>query len=291
MNLKFVFVLWFLLIFAVNGFTFEQDFNPKENLTVGDRAVLSIKADGLTIDTIDKDRLKESNFGDFELLDIQSNQNGGVDLILSAFKAGKVELLSTDIYYTIDNQYKFIKTTALPIEIKSVLDPQKPSQDIKDIKGIIAVPHSLSWYLKIVLIIILIALIIFFIIGYIVKHKRYKPTKEEIILAIPPREYAIQQLNELKNKNLVEKGHIKDYYDTLSDIFRYYVSRVYKVDGLEKTTKELFSLLKDKMDVENNRELRSFLVNCDFVKFAKVIPSQEDTQKDFEQAKNFIEKV
>ncbi len=291
MNLKFVFVLWFLLIFAVNGFTFEQDFNPKENLTVGDRAVLSIKADGLTIDTIDKDRLKESNFGDFELLDIQSNQNGGVDLILSAFKAGKVELLSTDIYYTIDNQSKFIKTTALPIEIKSVLDPQKPSQDIKDIKGIIAVPHSLSWYLKIILIIILIALIIFFIIGYIVKHKRYKPTKEEIILAIPPREYAIQQLNELKNKNLVEKGHIKDYYDTLSDILRYYVSRVYKVDGLEKTTKELFSLLKDKMDVENNRELRSFLVNCDFVKFAKVIPSQEDTQKDFEQAKNFVEKV
>ena len=45
------------------------------------------------------------------------------------------------------------------------------------------------------------------------------------------------------------------------------------------------------MDIENNRELRSFLVNCDFVKFAKVIPSQEDTQKDFEQAKNFIEKV
>ena len=101
----------------------------------------------------------------------------------------------------------------------------------------------------------------------------------------------MQQLEELKNKNLVEKGQIKDYYDSLSDILRYYVSRVYKIDGLEKTTKELFSLLKDKMDIENNRELRCFLINCDFVKFAKVIPSQEDTQKDFEQAKNFVEKV
>ena len=291
MKLKIVFVLYFLVVFVINGFAFEQDFNPKENLTVGDKAVLSIKADGLTIDTIDKERLKESNFGDFELLDIQSNKNSCVDLILSAFKAGKVELLSTDIYYTIDNQSKFIKTTALPIEIKSVLNPQKPSQDIKDIKGIIAVPHSLSWYLKIILIIILIVLIMFFIIRYIIRHKRHKPTQEEIILAIPPREYAIQQLNELKNKNLVEKGQIKDYYDTLSDILRYYVSRVYKVDGLEKTTKELFSLLKDKMETENNRELRSFLINCDFVKFAKVIPSHEDTQKDFEQAKNFVEKV
>lgn len=291
MNIKFVFVLYFLLVFVINGFAFEQDFNPKENLTVGDKAVLSIKASGLTIDTIDKDKLKETNFGDFELLDIQSNQNGGIDLILSAFKAGKVELLSADIYYTSDNQTKFIKTSALPIEIKSVLDPQKPSQDIKDIKGIIVIPHSLWWYLKIILIIILIGLIIFFIIIYIVKHKKHKPTKEEIILAIPPKEYAMQQLNELKNKNLVENGHIKDYYDTLSDILRYYVSRVYKVDGLEKTTKELFSLLKDKIETENNRELRSFLINCDFVKFAKVIPSHEDTQKDFEKAKNFIEKL
>ncbi len=291
MNIKFVFVLCFLLVFVASGFSFEQDFNPKENLTVGDKAVLCIKADGLTVDTIDKDKLAKTNFGDFELLDVQPNQNGGINLILSAFKAGKIELLSADIYYTVDNQTKFVKTSALPIEIKSVLDPQKPSQDIKDIKGIIAVRHSLSWYLKIILIIILIALIMLFILRYIIKHKKHKPTKEEIILAIPPKEYAMQQLAELKSKNLVEKGQIKDYYDSLSDILRYYVSRVYKVDGLEKTTKELFSLLKDKINVENNRELRSFLINCDFVKFAKVIPSQEDTQKDFEQAKSFIEKV
>ena len=50
MNIRFVFVLYFLLVFVTSGFSFEQDFNPKENLTVGDRAVLSIKADGLTID-------------------------------------------------------------------------------------------------------------------------------------------------------------------------------------------------------------------------------------------------
>ena len=37
--------------------------------------------------------------------------------------------------------------------------------------------------------------------------------------------------------------------------------------------------------------LRNFLINCDLVKFAKVVPTQEDTQADFEQAKSFIEKV
>lgn len=291
MKLKFVLSLFFLLVFVIYGFTFEQDFNPKENITVGDKCILSIKADGLTVNNIDKEKLKEAKFGDFELLDIQPNQNGGVDFVLSVYKAGKTELLSTDIFYTANNQTQFVKTKALPIEVKSVLDPQKPSQDIQDIKGIIAVPHSAGWYLKIILIVLLIGIIIFFIVRYIIKHKKYKPTKEEIILAIPPREYAMQQLDELQSKNLIEKGQIKDYYDTLSDILRYYVSRVYKVDGLGKTTKELFSLLKDKLDIENNRELRNFLINCDFVKFAKVVPTQEDTQKDFQQAKSFIEKV
>ena len=291
MKLKIFSILYFLFLFVFNCFAFEQDFNPKENITVGDKCILSIKASGLTVDTIDRDKLKETNFGDFELLDIQPNQTGGIDLILSVYKAGKVELLSADIYYNINNQTQFVKTNALPIEVQSVLDPKKPSQDIQDIKGIISVPHSLSWWLKIILAVIIFGIIIFFIVRYIIKHKKHKPTQEEIILAIPPKEYAMQQLDELKSKNLVEKGQIKDYYDTLSDILRYYVSRVYKVDGLEKTTKELFSLLKDKMDIENNRELRNFLINCDFVKFAKVVPTQEDTQKDFEQAKSFIEKV
>lgn len=291
MKCKIVSILYFILFFSVNCFAFEQDFYPKENITVGDKCILSLKASGLTVDTIDRDKLKETNFGDFELLDIKPNQTGGIDLVLSAYKAGKVELLSADIFYNVNNQTQFVKTTALPIEIKSVLDPQKPSQDIQDIKGIITVSHSLSWWLKIILVVIILGIIIFLVVRYIIKHKKHKPTQEEIILAIPPREYAIQQLDELKNKNLIEKGQIKDYYDTLSDILRYYVSRVYKVDGLEKTTKELFSLLKDKMDIENNRELRNFLINCDFVKFAKVVPTQEDTQADFEQAKSFIEKV
>jgi len=77
----------------------------------------------------------------------------------------------------------------------------------------------------------------------------------------------------------------------LSDILRYYVSRVYNIDGLEKTTNELFVLLKNKAPLDYNRELKNYLISCDFVKFAKVIPTQENIEEDFKTAKNFVERI
>ena len=91
--------------------------------------------------------------------------------------------------------------------------------------------------------------------------------------------------------NLTEKGKIKEYYDKLSDIIRFYISRTYSVDGMEKTTTELYSMLKNKITPEQNRELKNYLINCDFVKFAKLIPNQEEIRNDFNTAKNFIEKL
>ena len=279
-----------LLIFVVNLYSFEQTLSPKEDITVGDKVVLNIKAKGLNVDTIDKSKLKDLNFGDFELLAIQPAPDGTINFILSVYKAGKVELLSTEIPYTYNDEKKFVKTKAIPIEIKSVLDPQQPSSDIQDIKGIIKFNHGLIWYLYFIAILILLAVLSYFIYKFIQKRNR-KPTQEEIIQSIPPKEYALKQLDELISLNLIEKGHIKEYYDKLSDIIRFYVSRTYSVDGMEKTTTELYSMLKNKITPEQNRELKNYLINCDFVKFAKLIPAQEDIKKDFDVAKGFIEKL
>lgn len=283
-------IIIILLLVSINCFAFEQNFSPKDNLTVGDKATLKVKADGLTIDNINRTKLQSLNFGDFELLDVQPSSIGGIDFILTSFKAGKVELLSVDIAYTVNEQSKFIKTKAIQIEIKSVLNPQKPSQDILDIKGIIAFGHGAWWYLKVLLIIILFLVLIYFIYKFCKKRTR-KATQEEIIRTIPPKEYALSQLENLQSLNLIEKGQIKDYYDKLSDILRYYVSRVYNIDGLEKTTNELFVLLKNKAPLDYNRELKNYLINCDFVKFAKVIPTQENIEEDFQTAKSFVERI
>lgn len=279
-----------LLFFVSNIFAFEEKFEPKENLTVGDRAVLSVKANGLTLNSLDKQKLSGLNFGDFELLDVKQGSDGAIDFVLTSFKAGKTELLSVEIPYIVNGDSKFVKTTAVPVEIKSVMDPQKPSTDIADIKGIFVYGHGISWYLTVLLILILLAAAGYFIYLYI-KKKNRKPSQEEIIMSIPPKEYAINQLEKLKEENLIEKGQIKEYYDKLSDILRFYVSRVYKIDGMEKTTNELYHLLKNYAPADFNRDLKQYLITCDFVKFAKVVPSQQDMQDDFTKAKGFVERI
>ena len=279
----------FLLLFVVDVYAFEQTLSPQDNITVGDKVCLNIKASGLTIDSLDKSKLKELNFGDFELLDVQPAQDNSLNFILSAYKSGKVELLSVELQYE-EEQQKFIKTKALPLEIKSVLNPQEPSKDILDIKGISKFNHGLVWYLFFILAIVFLAIIVYLSYKYI-KKKNRKPTREEIIQAIPPKEYALKQLNDLIALDLVKKGHIKEYYDKLSDIIRFYVSRVYSIDGMEKTTTELYLMLKNKIVPEHNRELKNYLLNCDFVKFAKLVPTEEEIEKDFNIAKKFIEEL
>lgn len=284
----------FLLIIAAaasSSFAFEQNFEPQTGLTVGDKAVLKVKADGLTADNIDKEKLNSLNFGDFELLDFKQGQNGEVDFTLAAYKAGKVELLSVDIAYSVNGDLKFIKTKAVPVEIKSVLDPKKPSSDIYDIKGIFKFGRGVWWYVKIIFAVLVISALIYFVYFYIRKKRSVKKTPEEIIAEIPPKEYALSQLENLKKLGLAESGHMKEYYDRLSDILRFYVSRVYFIDGMEKTTNELYFLLKEKAPSDFNRNLKEYLVNCDLVKFAKVIPSNEEACGDLLKAKELVERI
>ena len=283
-------VLIFIFLSVVNLYAFEQTLTPEKDFTVGDKVTLNIKAEGLTVDSIDKTKLAELNFGDFELVDVAVAADKSVDFILSTYKAGKVELLSVEIPYTYENQQKFIKTKAIPIEVNSVIDPKNPPQDIAGIKGIIKFHHGILWYIP-----FLIALIILILAGYFVykfiKKKNRKPTQEEIIQAIPPKEYALKQFEELIAEDLISKGLIKEYYDRLSDIIRFYLKRTYSVDTMEKTTTELYQMLKDKIAPEYNRALKVYLQNCDFVKFAKLVPSDEETKKDFDTAKEFVEKL
>ncbi|MGE4384328.1 MAG: hypothetical protein AB7E39_00480 [Endomicrobiaceae bacterium] len=281
-----------IMLLSINSFAFEQSLSPKDNLTVGDKTVLKLKADGLTAGSLDKSETQLLNFGDFELLDIKDDADGSVDFVLTCFKAGKVELLSEDINFNVDGKKKIIKTKAMQVEIKSVLNPKKPSRDIFDIKGIYTFGHSVWWYIKIVAAVIAFILLLYFIYKFIKRKKSGNNiNNEDIVFSIPPKEYALSQLDNLRTLDLIKKGQIKDYYDKLSDILRFYVSRVYSVDGLGKTTGELFLLLKDKAPYDYNRDLKNYLLNCDLVKFAKVIPSDDNIDEDFRKAKNFVERI
>jgi len=238
-------------------------------ITVGDNIFVQLSAQ-----EVDLEALSKSNFGDFTLRAAQINEGGNLILTLAAFKTGILTLPPV------------LGAQSLDIEITSVLDPDSPPYDILDIKPIIIFARGALFYLILFAIIVLAIIASCFIYKYLQKRKieKEKQTPETTML---PREFALMELEKLKTSKLAPK----EYYDKLSDIVRYYVSRIYGADCLEKTTAEIFNALRTMLAPADNAALRSLLQTCDFVKFAKFTPSENDTRSDLEAAKELVEKL
>jgi hypothetical protein len=111
--------------------------------------------------------------------------------------------------------------------------------------------------------------------------KKRKPTAkiiEEIPTpAIPAHLLAINALNELKEQQFWQKGNIKLYHVSLSEIARLYLQNRFGFHALEKTTEEIvFSLSGlNTASNETNALIESLRIS-DLVKFAKANPMAGD---------------
>ncbi len=71
-----------------------------------------------------------------------------------------------------------------------------------------------------------------------------------------------------------------EYFDRVSDTVRKYLGARYGFDGLETTTDEMRSFLKRvRPQIPNLVEITNFLEDCDLVKFARVVPAEEDCKE------------
>ena len=106
-------------------------------------------------------------------------------------------------------------------------------------------------------------------------------------------EIAYAQLEELKNKELVRKGKIKEYFVEVSGIIRHYLENRFNFKAPEMTTEEFLAYVRDNSAFvsEHKSLLKEFLVCCDMVKFAKYAPSQEEITAVFDSAKKFIDQT
>ena len=105
-----------------------------------------------------------------------------------------------------------------------------------------------------------------------------------------PEEMALEFLEKLKEKALIEKGEFKQFHIEISDIIRGYVEGQFNIPALESTTSELIQAFKQKRVIEENyiTLLRRFLEVCDLVKFAKYTPSNEECAEIFSEAYNLV---
>lgn len=246
-------------------------------ITVGDRIAFSVTVEHpAESEILWPDSL---SLAPFEILDARiippaAPGNGMVTslrLILTAFELGDLELpsISMDVEEA-DGSVSTLHTNPYGIRVNSVgLDD---GDDIRDVKGPLAIPIGLGRILLILLATLLIPALAYWLYRRLARRNVEEKPKPQA----PPRpahESALEALDRLERSPLLERGEIKEFHIRVSDILRLYVEERFHVPALELTTKDI---LRGMVNAGIGEDLRQgfsdFLVPCDMVKFAKAKP-------------------
>jgi hypothetical protein len=244
--------------------------------------------------------------GEFEVVDAQSPPDipEGSNRVwehrygLRTLEAGELEIPSVTVKFkdrrnaaanaTVEENE--IASEPLKINVHSLITGQFDPEKYRDIKDAVDVP--LPWNLRSLLWIAGgIALISAAIIALILLKRR----RAELVVAppLPPHEWALRELDALREEQLIERGEFHEFYFRLSAILRQYIERRFNIMAAEQTTEEFLRAARnhDALSEGHRVLLTQFLRQADMVKFAKFQPTQHESEAAFEAASHFVEET
>ncbi len=104
-----------------------------------------------------------------------------------------------------------------------------------------------------------------------------RPKPVPYVPPILPWIAALTELEAIRTSNLIAEGKNDEYFDRVSDCVRKYLGARFGFDGLESTTDEMERLLaRVRPAVRGIDTINRFLEEADLVKFARVVPTEND---------------
>jgi hypothetical protein len=101
----------------------------------------------------------------------------------------------------------------------------------------------------------------------------------------PPHIRAGKEIDHLEAQGLFEKGKVKTFYFTLSEILRRYMESIRHFPAAEYTTEEIVLHIRNN---EEDRKILPLLRQADLVKFADSVPTQARKDEDIQSARAYI---
>ncbi len=142
------------------------------------------------------------------------------------------------------------------------------------------------WFVYLNLAMIAAGLILYFVLR---RKKKVKEIKEPESIIPPAHEIAFEKLDILNQKELWQKGKIKQYQSELTYTIREYLENRFGIQALESTTGEINKSLKEvDFDTKHTAELNNILQIADMVKFAKAKPEESIHEEFMMKARNFV---
>jgi hypothetical protein len=232
----------------------------------------------------------KDSIGTLEVVDIRRNAAEPTWLIrLTTIDSGKVFLPPIEFDYKIkgDTGNHKAYTNSMMLNIAGVT--VDPKGEIKDIKPPLNAPWLFEDYIP-----YLIALIVCTALaGGFYYYRQIKKQKKDLLanikVIIPPHREALTALRILEEKKLWQQGLVKQYYSEVTEIIRYFFERRWSIVALELTTDEILAQMKHIPDALNVwKEMESFFITADLVKFAKYEPSPAEHETELHSAYEIV---
>jgi hypothetical protein len=241
-----------------------------------------------TVDTI-APALKDS----LGLLEVVKVERSGTEprwlIRLTTIDSGKVFLPPIEFDYKVKDDTSTHKayTNSLLLNITGLaIDPKG---EIKDIKPPMRAPWLFEDYLPYLIALIVIALLAGGFYYLWRKKKQKQDLLADIKVIIPPHREALAALRVLEEKKLWQQGFVKQYYSDVTEIIRHFFERRWGIIALELTTDEILLQMKHIPDALSVwKEMESFFITADLVKFAKYEPSPVEHDNEMRSAYEIV---
>lgn len=308
--MKYIYFILFLICAGVTGITSAQNVRTHAEMDstvifIGGQVGLDIVAAfpkdaeihflPLEGDTLSKeveivDRFKPDSTIEADMLIIHQRY------IVQSFDSGLHYIAPKPLLQMADKSTIEVEIPALnvinPFNIE--IDEQTQVAKITDIRDAMYTPWTLKEIVAYIpLILGVIALIGVLIFGYWEYKRRAGKATGEVIKpkkVEPCHVTALDDLEALKQKELWQHSHVKEYYSELTDILRTYISARYDLNAMESTTDEIMSDLKSipNIDMSDTTRMQNILELADFAKFAKMEPPPDENDGAMRQAIEFV---
>ncbi len=206
---------------------------------------------------------------------------------VAVFDTGVVTVPALSIVISGPEGQDTLRTEPLLLNVASVETDSSGLQPIRDIRR---EPFRPAYYLRYLP--YLMGLLILAAILVYAYRRRPKPVREAsqpLPPVVPPDVWAMQQLDALTAERLWQRGDVKGHYSRLTDIFRDYLERRYRIQAREQTTREITQQLSGlQIDPQVVGDVAQLLEIADYVKFAKADPGIDLHQAAIDRVRHFV---
>lgn len=206
---------------------------------------------------------------------------------LETYLTGVYEIPPAKVQFIVFGHTNTLYSSAVCIDVMSITK-EGDMTDIRDVKNFVELILKEKDKTKIIIVLCFLAAVALVLLLCI---KRRKAKVEQPL--VPAHIRAFAAIEALVSSDLLEKELYKEYFSRLSIILRVYIEERFEIRAPELTTEEFLALLRQdpQFTYEQKEVLRSFLNECDMIKFAKGETSADLAGAATENVKAFIEQT